>query len=84
MNLLTKELTTAAASILTTNGGGQHGHVGLIIDAAEYITFLHNGTKFIDPINPGPYLVTVSNDAVTHKREIAELKAKLENVNVAE
>ena len=41
LNLLTKELTTAAASIPTTNGGGQHGHVRLILDAAEYITFLH-------------------------------------------
>ena len=43
LNLLTKELTTAATSILTTNGGGQHGHIGLIINTAVYFTFLHNG-----------------------------------------
>ena len=43
LNLLTKELSTVAASIPTTNGGGQHGHMGLILDAAEYIMFLHNG-----------------------------------------
>ena len=43
VNLLIKELSTAAASIPTTNGGGQHGHIGLIINIAEYIMFLHNG-----------------------------------------
>lgn len=54
VNLLIKELSTAAASIPTTNGGGQHGHVGLIIDEPEYITFSHNGERFSDPTNPGP------------------------------
>ena len=53
VNLLIKELTLAAASIPTTNGGGQHGHVGLIIDESEYITFSHNGERFLDPKNPG-------------------------------
>jgi hypothetical protein len=38
LNLLTKELTNAAGSIATENGGGEHGHVGMVIDEAEYIT----------------------------------------------
>ena len=39
LNLLTKELTNAAGSIATQNGGGEHGHVGMVINKAEYITF---------------------------------------------
>ncbi|KAL7483043.1 hypothetical protein ACHAW6_008694, partial [Cyclotella cf. meneghiniana] len=66
----------AAASIPTTNGGGQHGHVGLIIDDAEYTTFSHNAEHFIDPVNPGPYPTVVDNDAVVRERQIAEHKAE--------
>ena len=76
VNLLVKELSAAAASIPTTNGGGQHGHVGLIIDDAEYTTFSHNAEHFIDPVNPGPYPTVVDNDAVVRERQIAEHKAE--------
>ena len=34
LNLLTKELTNAAGSVLTQNGGGEHGHVGMVVDEA--------------------------------------------------
>ena len=64
LNLLIKELSMAASSIPTTNGGGQHRHVGLIIDELEYITFSHNGKRFLDPTNPGPHPTVVDNDAV--------------------
>ncbi len=30
LNLLTKELTNAAGSVATLNGGGEHGHVGMV------------------------------------------------------
>ena len=76
VNLLVKELSAAAASIPTTNGGGQHGHVGLIIDDAEYTTFSHNGEHFLNPTNPGPYPTVVDNDAVVRERQITEHKAK--------
>jgi hypothetical protein len=46
LNLLTKELTNAAGSVATQNGGREHGHVGMVVDEAEYITFSKNGTKF--------------------------------------
>ena len=39
LNLLIKELTNAAGSVATRNGGGEHGHVGMVIDEAEYVTF---------------------------------------------
>jgi hypothetical protein len=65
LNQLTKECINAAASVTTTNGGGRHGHVGMIIDEAEYITFSHNGERFAVPTNPGPFPTTVDeNDEV--------------------
>eukprot|EP00804_Cyclotella_cryptica_P030119 CCRYP_009530-RB/>CCRYP_009530-RB protein AED:0.38 eAED:0.39 QI:0/0/0/1/1/1/2/0/363 len=39
LNKLTKELTNALGSVATELGGGEHGHVGLIVEATEYITF---------------------------------------------
>ena len=50
---LTLELSSALGSVTTTLGGGEHGHVGLIIDEAEYVTFSRNGEKFVAPKNPG-------------------------------
>jgi hypothetical protein len=55
LNLLVKELTNAAGSIATDNGGGEHGHVGMVIDEAEYITFSRSGARLIVPTNPGAY-----------------------------
>ncbi len=39
LNLLTKEPTNAAGSVATQNGGGEHGHVGMVVENAEYVTF---------------------------------------------
>jgi hypothetical protein len=55
LNLLIKELTNAAGSIATQNGGGEHGHVGIVINDAEYITFSNGGARFVVPTNSGPY-----------------------------
>lgn len=76
LNQLTKECINAAASISTTNGGGQHGHVGMIIDEAEYILFSHNAARFVTPTNPGPYPATVDPDAAIRERQVAEHKAE--------
>ncbi len=59
LNLLTKELINAAGSVASQNGGGEHGHVGMVIEEAEYITFSRAGTQFLIPRNPGPYPATV-------------------------
>ena len=64
LNLLTKELTNAAGSVATQNGGGEHGHVGMVIDNTEYISFSKNSTRFLVPTNPGPYPTTVDPDKV--------------------
>ena len=76
LNLLTEECINAASSIPTTNGGGQHGHIGMIIPEAEYITFSHNAERFVEPTNPGPYPANVDQDAVVRERQIAEHKAE--------
>jgi hypothetical protein len=76
LNLLTKELTNAAGSVTTQIGGGEHGHVGMVVNEAEYITFSKNGTKFLVPTNLGPYPTTVDPDNVIRERQIAEHKAE--------
>ena len=75
LNLLIKELTNAAGSVATRNGGGEHGHVGMVIDETEYVTFSNGGEKFFVPTNPGPYPAVVDTDKVIRKRQIAEHKA---------
>ena len=77
LNQLTKECINAAASVTTTNGGGRHGHVGMIIPEAEYITFSHNAERFLVPTNPGAFPTTVDpTDEVVRMRQIAEHKAE--------
>jgi allophanate hydrolase subunit 2 len=73
---LTLELSSALGSVATTLGGGEHGHVGLIIDEAEYVTFSRNGEKFVAPTNPGAYPASPDADAVVREQQIAEHKAK--------
>ena len=76
LNLLTKELTNAAGSVATQNGGGEHGHVGMVIDQAEYITFSSSGARFVIPTNPGPYPASVDTDKVIREHQIAEHKVE--------
>jgi len=78
LNLLIKELTNAAGSVATQNGGKEHGHIGKVIDddEAKYNTFYNGGARFVVPMNPGPYPATVDTDKVIHEIRIAEHKAE--------
>ena len=76
LNLLMKELINAAGSVAIRNGGGEHGHVGMVINEAEYITFSNGGARFLVPTNPGPYPTTVDSDKVKRERQLAEHKAE--------
>ncbi len=76
LNLLMKELTNAAGSVATQNGGGEHGHIGMVIDEAKYITFSNGGARFLVPTNPGPYPATINLDKVIRERQIAEHKVE--------
>ena len=55
LNKLTKELTKTLSSIATKLGGGEHGHVRLIVEATEYITFSNGGVHYTIPANPKAY-----------------------------
>jgi hypothetical protein len=74
MNQLTRELGAMLATVPTTNGGGDHGHIGMILDDAEYTSFLTGATSFVAPKTPGPFPTTVSMDEVDRLRQIAEHK----------
>jgi hypothetical protein len=76
LNLLTKELTNATGSVASQNGGREHGHVGMVIKEAEYITFSTAGTRFLIPMNPGPYPATVDTDKLVCECQIAEHKVE--------
>lgn len=71
------ELSEGLASIPTHNGGGRHGHIGLIIPAAEYTIFSHNNTPYDILDNPGPYPTLVDPDNLVRERQIAEHKAEI-------
>jgi len=75
--LLAKELTNAAGSVTTQNGGGEHGHVGMVVEDAEYITFSRSGASFQVPTNPGPYPASVDQDKIICERQIAEHKVEI-------
>ena len=73
---LIRELSEMLASVPTTNGGGSHGHIGMIIDDTEYHAFSTGNVTFVVPTNPGPYPVTVDPDAAIRERQVAEHKAE--------
>ena len=75
VTLLEKELIAIAATIPSTLGGGNHGHAGLIVEPAKYLT-MTGGTAFIQPGNPGIYSAGLAPNAAagTRAREEAEHK----------
>ena len=71
---LEKELIAIAASIPTLLGGGNHGHAGLIVDAAKYLTMA--GQAFNAPPNPGIYPAGLAANAAAGTRARAEAEHK--------
>eukprot|EP00804_Cyclotella_cryptica_P025977 CCRYP_002794-RA/>CCRYP_002794-RA protein AED:0.40 eAED:0.40 QI:0/0/0/1/0/0.5/2/0/349 len=77
LSKLKLELSEGLASIPTLNGGGHHGHIGLIIPNAEYTTFSNGNAPYNIVNNPGPYPATVDPDPLVRERQIAEHKAEV-------
>ena len=48
---LPSELLAIAMSIPTGNGGGSHGHMGMLLDDSKYRSFSTGGTAFVVPTN---------------------------------
>ena len=57
---LEEELIAVASSIPTMLGGGNNGHAGMLLSAADYDA-LAPGTPFVNPVNPGIYPNNVTN-----------------------
>ncbi len=74
MNQLTRELGAMLATVPTTNGGGDHGHIGMILDDLEYTSFSTGSNSFIVPKNPGPFPSTVRTNEVDRLCQIVEHK----------
>jgi hypothetical protein len=81
---LKKEIILILANIPTTLGGGNHGHVGVIMDPTDYNT-MTDGIAFVNPANPGIYSAGLAMNAAagTRAREEAihkELIAQFETL----
>ena len=70
MNQLTRELLAMLATAPTTNGGGDHGHIGMILKDMEYTSFSTGATPFVVPKNPGPFSSTISTNEVDHLHQL--------------
>jgi hypothetical protein len=55
-------------------GGGNHGHVGIIVEQARYL--LMRGVIFTNPVNPGTYPANVSGKAAAGVQARAEAEHK--------
>jgi hypothetical protein len=75
VTLLEKELITIAATIPTTLGGGNHGHAGIIVEPAKYLT-MTGGTAFAPPANPGIYPAGLAANAAAGTRAREEAMHK--------
>jgi hypothetical protein len=76
INKLTTQLTAALVTISTANGGGQLGLIGIVVPDSRYVV-LSKGTRLNQPIHPGAYPATASDDKKTREREVAEHKAEI-------
>jgi hypothetical protein len=72
---LEKEIIAILANIPTTLGGGNHGHVGVIMDPVDYNT-MTTGIDFVNPANPGIYPANLALNAAAETRARAEAKQK--------
>jgi len=75
LTILEKELIAILAGIPTALGGGNFGHVGVIMEATAYST-MTGDTAFVDPANPGVYPAGLAANAAATIRARAEAEHK--------
>ena len=57
-----KELCTNAQTVQCNLGGGAHGHLGLVLEPAEYL--LVSPVPYVRPVHPGPLVIPPGPPAV--------------------
>ncbi len=75
LTILEKEIIAILANIPTTLGGGNYGHIGVIMEPTKYST-MSGGINFADPLNPGFYPATLAATAAAGIRAKAEAEHK--------
>jgi hypothetical protein len=76
INKLTTQPTAALVTNLTGNGGSQLEHIGIGVLETQYVV-LSTGPKLDQPVHPGAYPATASNDKKIRKKEVVEHKAEI-------
>jgi hypothetical protein len=59
---LLQEIYANAISVHSTSGGGNHGHLGAIVEPAAYLVLTNQLHAFTIPGHPGPPPAAVHND----------------------
>ncbi len=72
---LKKELIAIVASTPMALGGGNHGHSGLIVEPANYLT-VTGGKAFTIPAHPGIYPASLTTSAFAGTRAKEEANHK--------
>ena len=75
LTILEKELIAILAGIPTALGGGNFGHVGVIMEAAAYSN-MTAGIDFVNPASPGVYPAGLAANAAATVRARAEAEHK--------
>ena len=81
INKLMTQLTAALVTILTANGGGKLGHIGIVVPESRYVV-LSNGTKLNRPIHPGAYPATASDNKKLRREKSRSTKRKSSNLKL--
>jgi hypothetical protein len=76
INKLTMHLTAALVTISTTNEGGTLGHIRIVVLESRYVALLM-GPILVQPVHPGAYPATASDDTKTREKEVPKHKAKI-------
>ncbi len=75
LTILEKEIIAILTNIPTTLGGGNYGHVGIIMEPTEYST-MSGQINFADPLNPGFYPANLTTNAAAGTRAKSEAEHK--------
>jgi hypothetical protein len=75
LTILEEEIIATLANIPTSLGGGNHGHVGVIMNPMENNT-MTGGIDFVNPVNPGIYPTGLAINVAAGTRARAEAEHK--------